>query len=245
MGGQASVRSGAGLGPGAFPGARRLCGPGQIRGWSCVPDSHVEALSLTMSLEAAWQAGRHVQPEAVRPRPVCDSALRACGGRAASCHKLRVYRALLPWDGSPLGWSLRVEAEECSLGHRCLLPPWAGREKRVAPAPSLSPGTVCPELTGGRCLLLRGGATGAPPPLASPTQTQGAGPHLWAGRHAVAQGWGQSGGPGLGCEHGATMPAKSPAAAGAWGGAAAAPSALTHEQQRGAERPHPVPLQAP
>lgn len=164
MGGQASVRSGAGLGPGAFPGARRLCGPGQIRGWSCVPDSHIEALSLTMSLEAAWQAGRHVQPEAVRPRPVCDSALRACGGRAASCHKLRVYRALLPWDGSPLGWSLRAEAEECSLGHRCLLPPWAGREKRVAPAPSLSPGTVCPELTGGRCLLLRGGATGAPRP---------------------------------------------------------------------------------
>lgn len=130
MGGQASVRSGAGLGPGAFPGARRLCGPGQIRGWSCVPDSHVEALSLTMSLEPAWQAGRHVQPEAVRPRPVRDSALRACGGRAASCHKLRVYRALLPWDGSPLGWSLRVEAEECSLGHRCLLPP--GQEGKSA-----------------------------------------------------------------------------------------------------------------
>lgn len=32
------------------------------------------------------------------------------------------------------------------------------------------------------------------------------------------------------------MPVKSPAAAEAWGGAAAAPSALTHEQQRGAER---------
>lgn len=134
----------------------------------------------------------------------------------------------------------------------------------MALAPSLSPGMVCPDLTWWQTPASPRESNRRPRRLASPTQMPGD----WSPPHPQPpgppplgpMGKGLTSGPAGTLPHrarvtgesqasavktGLQMPAKSPAGAWPWEELQPPRSALTQEQERGAERQLLVPLQAP